>query len=76
MSDMNNCLCLCNHYRTRHHRGTSSCNVPTCSCEAFVLKSKRYTISKGHRVGIKGKVYSLSQLNKGGRIPPYAEEIL
>lgn len=73
---MNDTMCVCEHMKSKHHRRIGSCNAPACHCGSYVVKSNRYHLSNGHRAGIKGKVYSLSQLNKSGKIPPYAEEIL
>ena len=71
---MSEALCVCYHKKSQHHRSYGDCRV--CACDLFTPQSKRYHVSRGHRHGIKGKVYSQSQLLKRGRTPPYAEEIL
>lgn len=70
--------CVCGHQRSKHWRDNKYCLVAYCpmECNEFLAAAKNYRVQHGHRLnGMKGKIFSLSQLQKRGNVPPYGEEV-
>lgn len=57
-------MCLCGHDRETHGE-RRMCLMPRCSCATFVQYHRNYRHQFHARFGIIGRIYSLSDVERG-----------